>query len=59
MNEEPKPILKSADEQHETPDKEVTFDDNTVTPSKEKKKKSLVGLSPSQDAKINMLKQMF
>ena len=45
--------------QNSSPNKEVKFAPETnITPTK-KTKKSLVGLSPQQDAKIGILKQMF
>ena len=63
MESKSKPsILKKlpTDLQASSADKEVTFDPSTdTTPEKSTQKKSLVGLSPSQDAKIGTLKQMF
>lgn len=48
---------KTAEDTHS---KEVTFSEEAMTtPTKSNKRKSLVGLSPSQDAKVGMLKQMF
>ena len=63
ITETPSSILKSKDENPfaDSPSKEVTFDPVT-TPTKTTesgKRKSLVGLSPSQDAKVGILKQMF
>ena len=44
------------EEKNTSPIKEVTFaPDTNITPTK-RTKKSLVGLSPQQDAKIGMLK---
>jgi len=53
-------LFDAAGSDNEEEAKEVTFDNNALTtPTKSTQRKSLVGLSPSQDAKVGMLKQMF